>query len=45
MVDYEPSVAWESVDINVFYLSTVDYSCVGDDEVSQMGINPRDVYS
>jgi hypothetical protein len=40
MVDYESSSTWENKDVNIIYLSTIDYSLVGDDEVSQMDFNP-----
>jgi hypothetical protein len=31
------------MDVNVIYLSYVDYSLVGDDEVSEMSFSPRDI--
>jgi hypothetical protein len=42
MLDYEPSPIWEDMDVNVIYLSFVDYSLVGDDEVSEMKFSPHD---
>jgi hypothetical protein len=36
MLDYEPSLVREDMAVNVIYLSSVDYSLVGDDEVSEM---------
>jgi hypothetical protein len=34
MLDYEPSPVQEDMDVNVIYLSSMDFSLVGDDEVS-----------
>jgi hypothetical protein len=31
------------MDVNVIYLSSVDYSLVGDDEVVEMSFVPRDI--
>jgi hypothetical protein len=42
MLDYEPSPIREDMDVNVIYLSSVDYSLVGDDEVAEMTFSPRD---
>ena len=42
MVDYEPSPTHESMDVNVVYLSSLDYSLVGDDEVAQMDFSPKE---
>jgi hypothetical protein len=42
MVDYEPSLVWENMDVSVIYLSSLDYSLVGDDEVSQMDFGSKD---
>jgi hypothetical protein len=28
MLDYEPSLIWEDMDVNLIYLSSVDYSLV-----------------
>jgi hypothetical protein len=42
MLDYEPSPVWEDIDVNVIYLSSVDYSLIGDDEVVEMSFGPRD---
>jgi hypothetical protein len=43
MLDYEPSPVREDMDVNVIYLSSVDYSLVGDDEVAEMSFGPHDV--
>jgi hypothetical protein len=42
LLDYEPSPVRKDTDVNVIYLSSVDYSLVGDDEVAEMGFDPRD---
>jgi hypothetical protein len=42
MLDYEPSSVREDMDVNVIYLSFVDYSLVGDDEVAEMSFGPRE---
>jgi hypothetical protein len=42
MLDYESSPVREDMDVNVIYLSSVDYSLVGDDEVAEMSFGPRD---
>jgi hypothetical protein len=42
LLDYEPSPIREEMDVNVIYLSSVDYSLVGDDEVAEMSFIPRD---
>jgi hypothetical protein len=42
MLDYEPSPVQEDLDVNVIYLSSVDYSLVGDDEVAEMSLGPHD---
>jgi hypothetical protein len=42
MLDYEPSLVREDMDVNVIYLSFVDYSLVGGDEVAEMSFGPRD---
>jgi hypothetical protein len=42
VLDYEPSPIREDMDINVIYLSSVDYSLVGDDEVAEMSFGSRD---
>jgi hypothetical protein len=42
MVDYEPSLVREDMDVNVIYLFSVDYSLVGDDEVLKMSFGPCD---
>jgi hypothetical protein len=43
MLDYEPSLEQEDMDVNMIYLSFVDYCLVGDDEVVEMRFGPRDV--
>jgi hypothetical protein len=43
MLDYEPSSVREDMDVNVIYLSSIDYSLVGDDKVLEMSFGPRDV--
>jgi hypothetical protein len=43
ILDYEPSLVREDMDVNVIYLSFVDYSLVSDDEVVKMSFGPRDV--
>jgi hypothetical protein len=43
MLDYEPSPVREDMDVNVIYLSSIDYSLVGDDKVLEMSFGPRDV--
>jgi hypothetical protein len=40
MLNYEPSLVQEDMDVNVIYLSSVDYSLVGDDEVAEMSFGP-----
>jgi hypothetical protein len=42
MLDYEPLLVREDMDVNVIYLSSIDYSLVGDDEVVEMSFGPRD---
>jgi hypothetical protein len=42
MLDNEPSLVREDMDVNVIYLSFVDYSLIGDDEVVEMSLGPRD---
>jgi hypothetical protein len=42
MLDYEPSPVQEDMDVNVIYLSSVNYSLIGDDEVAEMSFDPRD---
>jgi hypothetical protein len=42
IVDYEPSPMREDMNVNIIYLSSVDYSLVGDDKVSEMSFHPRD---
>jgi hypothetical protein len=42
MLDYEPSPVRVDMDVNMIYLSSMDYSLVGDDEVVEMSFGPRD---
>jgi hypothetical protein len=43
MLDYDPSPVREDMDVNVIYLSSMDYSLVGDDKVAEMSFGPHDV--
>jgi hypothetical protein len=43
LLDYEPSPVREDMDVNIFYLSSLDYSLVGNDEVVEMSFGPPDV--
>jgi hypothetical protein len=43
MLYYEPSSVREDMDVNVIYLSSVNYSLVGDDEVVEMSFGTCDV--
>jgi hypothetical protein len=43
MLDFEPSSVWEDIDVNAIYLSSMDYSLVGYDEVVKMSVGPCDV--
>jgi hypothetical protein len=43
MLDYEPSPAREDMYVGVIYLSSIDYSLVGNDEVVEISFGPRDV--
>jgi hypothetical protein len=43
MLDYETSPVREDMDVNVVYLSSMDYSLVGDDELVEMSFGPHDV--
>jgi hypothetical protein len=42
MLNYELSLVREDMDVNVIYLSFVDYSLIGDDEVAEMSFGPCD---
>jgi hypothetical protein len=42
MVDYETSSTHESMDVDVVYLSSLDYSFVGNDDVTQMEFGLKD---
>jgi hypothetical protein len=42
MLDYEALAVREDMDVNAIYLSFMDYSLVGDDEVVGMSFGPRD---
>jgi hypothetical protein len=41
MLDYEPSPVREDMDVNVIYLSSVDYSLIGGDEVAEISFGPH----
>jgi hypothetical protein len=41
MVDYEPSLVREDMDVNMIYLSSVDYSLIGDDDVLERTFGPQ----
>jgi hypothetical protein len=43
LVDYEPSLACDGMEINVIYLSSTNYSLIKEKEVSQLAIGPQDV--
>jgi hypothetical protein len=43
LVDYEPSLACNGMEINVIYLSSTNYSLLKEKEVSQLTIGPQDV--
>jgi hypothetical protein len=40
MLDYDPSPVQEDMDVNVIYLSSMDYCLIGDDEVAEMSFGP-----
>jgi hypothetical protein len=42
MLDYEPSPVREDINVNMIYLSSMDYSLVGDDAVVEMSFGPCD---
>jgi hypothetical protein len=42
LLDYEPSPACDGMDVNVIYLSTIDYSLLEEEEVSQLALGPQD---
>jgi hypothetical protein len=42
MLDFGPPPVQEDMDVNVIYLSSVDYSLLGDDEISEMSCGPCD---
>ena len=42
LLDYEPSPTRDGMDVNVIYLSSIDYSLLGEDEVSQLALGPQD---
>jgi hypothetical protein len=41
LLDYEPSAARDGMEINVIYMSSIDYSLLK--EVSQLALGPQDV--
>ena len=43
LLDYEPSSERMGIDVNVIYLSSTDYSLIGDDEVAQFAFGPQDI--
>jgi hypothetical protein len=43
LLDYEPSLVHDSMEINVIYLSSIDYSLLEEEEVSQLALGPQDV--
>jgi hypothetical protein len=42
LLDYEPSCACNGMEINVVYLSSIDYSLLEEEEVSQLALGPQD---
>jgi hypothetical protein len=42
LLDYEPSLARNSMEINVVYLSSTDYALREEEEVSQLALGPQD---
>jgi hypothetical protein len=42
LLDYEPSPTHDSMEINVIYLSSTDYSLLEEEEVSQLALGPQD---
>ena len=42
LMDYEPSLACDGMDINVIYLSSTDYSLLGEEEMSQLALGLQD---
>jgi hypothetical protein len=43
LLDYEPSPVCDGMEINVIYLSSIDYSLLEEEEVSQLALGPQDV--
>jgi hypothetical protein len=43
LLDYEPSPAHNGMQVNVVYLSSIDYSLLEEEEVSQLALGPQDV--
>jgi hypothetical protein len=41
--DYEPSPAHDGMDVNVIYWSSIDYSLLEEEDVSQLTLGPQDV--
>jgi hypothetical protein len=42
LLDYEPSPARDGMEIMVIYLSSIDYSFLEEEEVSQLALGPQD---
>jgi hypothetical protein len=42
LLDYEPSPVRDGMKINIIYLSSIDYSLLEEEEVSQLVLGPRD---
>jgi hypothetical protein len=42
LLDYEPSPACDGMDVNVIYLSAIDYSLLEEEKVSQLTLGPQD---
>jgi hypothetical protein len=40
LLDYEPSPMCDGMEINVIYLSSIDYSLLEEEEVSQLTLGP-----
>jgi hypothetical protein len=40
LLDYEPSLARDGMEINVIYLSSTDYSLLEEEDVSQLALGP-----
>jgi hypothetical protein len=42
LLDYEPSPAYNGMEVNVLYLSSIDYSLLEEEEVSQLALESQD---